>query len=316
MEGFIRIPNSFYEKWEGYPKVVALAVHLLFKAAWKDGAIAGQEILRGQLLTSVSRLSQETQLTSKEIRNALNLLKKANFLGKVEGKVRGKVATLVTICDYDSYNGSGQGWGKVEGKVEGKVGARLEEKLPPLSPPKDVSPTTPSENTPPYNPPSKEFHQNGRIKETLSIESEKKNGGSEIFDFSEGLTAPVAPREKPPSPTPSPKKIAYAEFVHMTEEEYGRLVEKYGKEGADWMIEKLDNAKGSKGYKYKSDYRAILSWVVKEYEKQKSENNGDNRTQYQSDTRIDRRRRAEGSTLTPDEREASFYNWRERRKHQ
>jgi NADH:ubiquinone oxidoreductase subunit F (NADH-binding) len=50
----------------------------------------------------------------------------------------------------------------------------------------------------------------------------------------------------------------------MTEAEYEKLVEKYGKEATDRMIEKLDNAKGAKGYTYKSDYRAILSWVAKE----------------------------------------------------
>ena len=31
------------------------------------------------------------------------------------------------------------------------------------------------------------------------------------------------------------------------------------------MIEILDNYKGSKGKKYRSDYRAILNWVVNRY---------------------------------------------------
>jgi len=35
------------------------------------------------------------------------------------------------------------------------------------------------------------------------------------------------------------------------------------------MIDKLDNAKGSKGYKYKSDYRAILNWVAADVLKNK-----------------------------------------------
>lgn len=58
------------------------------------------------------------------------------------------------------------------------------------------------------------------------------------------------------------KKIKYAEFVFMTEKEYQTLVEKYGSKTTKQMIEVLDNYKGSKGKKYKSDYRAILSWVV------------------------------------------------------
>jgi phage replication O-like protein O len=54
----------------------------------------------------------------------------------------------------------------------------------------------------------------------------------------------------------------YAEFVSMTEEEYNKLIEKYGQEQTQKMVEKLDNFKGARGKKYKNDYRAILSWVV------------------------------------------------------
>ena len=88
---------------------------------------------------------------------------------------------------------------------------------------------------------------------------------------------PAPAQEKGPEPQPEEKpkkrgrpkkpeapKVKYAEFVHMTEEEYGKLVAKYGKEATQRMIEKLDNAKGAKGYTYKSDYRAILSWVADE----------------------------------------------------
>ncbi len=60
----------------------------------------------------------------------------------------------------------------------------------------------------------------------------------------------------------APQKIKYAEFVSMTETEYQKLVDKYGEQKTAMFIEKLDNAKGAKGYKYKSDYRAILNWVV------------------------------------------------------
>jgi hypothetical protein len=58
------------------------------------------------------------------------------------------------------------------------------------------------------------------------------------------------------------RKIEYAEFVKMTEKEYEVLLEKYGKEKVDKMIEVLDNYKGSNNKKYASDYRAILNWVV------------------------------------------------------
>ena len=53
----------------------------------------------------------------------------------------------------------------------------------------------------------------------------------------------------------------------MTNAEYEKLVSTYGKEFADQCINILDNYKGSKGKEYKSDYRAILSWVVDENKK-------------------------------------------------
>lgn len=48
----------------------------------------------------------------------------------------------------------------------------------------------------------------------------------------------------------------------MTNVEYQRLVDTHGKEFADQCIKTLDNYKGSNGKTYKSDYRAILSWVI------------------------------------------------------
>lgn len=58
------------------------------------------------------------------------------------------------------------------------------------------------------------------------------------------------------------KKIHFAEFVSMTNAEYDKLVSTHGKEFTDQCITILDNYKGSNGKTYKSDYRAILSWVV------------------------------------------------------
>ena len=59
-----------------------------------------------------------------------------------------------------------------------------------------------------------------------------------------------------------PEKVRYAEFVHMTEDEFNKLVESFGMPAAEKAIEILDNYKGSKGKQYKSDYRAILNWVM------------------------------------------------------
>lgn len=67
---------------------------------------------------------------------------------------------------------------------------------------------------------------------------------------------------------PKPEKIKFADLVTMKEEEHEKLIKQFGKEATEWMIKKLDNYKGAKGKQYKCDYRAILSWVVDEYNKQ------------------------------------------------
>ena len=61
------------------------------------------------------------------------------------------------------------------------------------------------------------------------------------------------------------RKVNYAEFVKLTETEYKNLVEKYTETVTKEMIQILDNYKGSQGKQYDSDYRVILSWVVKRY---------------------------------------------------
>lgn len=67
-----------------------------------------------------------------------------------------------------------------------------------------------------------------------------------------------------------PEKIAYAENVRMQQTEYDTLVDRYGTAFTQKLIETLDNYKGSSGKSYKSDYRAILNWVVERCEQKYS----------------------------------------------
>lgn len=77
---------------------------------------------------------------------------------------------------------------------------------------------------------------------------------------------PKTSKRKKAAPTPI---VQFAEFVAMTNAEYEALIAKLGsKSAADKCIELLDNYKGSSGKKYRSDYRAILSWVIDKYKQQ------------------------------------------------
>lgn len=64
------------------------------------------------------------------------------------------------------------------------------------------------------------------------------------------------------------EKSSFGDYVKMTAAEYNFLVQDYGESGTKEMIEILDHYKGANPVKrkYVSDYRAILSWVVKRWQ--------------------------------------------------
>jgi len=62
----------------------------------------------------------------------------------------------------------------------------------------------------------------------------------------------------------NPSKKQYLDHVFLTNEEHTKLIERFGvKETAIW-IDKLDSYIGSKGKKYKSHYKTIISWSLKD----------------------------------------------------
>lgn len=60
------------------------------------------------------------------------------------------------------------------------------------------------------------------------------------------------------------KKHAHLDCVLLTEEEFKKLVEKFGEKSANEKIEGLNMAIMSKGYKYASHYYTILNWAKKD----------------------------------------------------
>lgn len=76
----------------------------------------------------------------------------------------------------------------------------------------------------------------------------------------------ITARAREETNKPSLQKKTYADDVRLTEAEYNALVAKLGsKEAADECIEILSNYKGANGKRYKSDYKAILNWVIDKY---------------------------------------------------
>ena len=75
------------------------------------------------------------------------------------------------------------------------------------------------------------------------------------------LDAPAKNPEKPKSTKPKPEKHKHGSFgnVLLTDEEFSKLHERFL--DAEERIEAFSKKKAAKGYVYKSDYAAILSWA-------------------------------------------------------
>ena len=69
-------------------------------------------------------------------------------------------------------------------------------------------------------------------------------------------------------------KKSYAQFVKMTPDEHQKLIDQFGPIPTTKMIEILDNYKGASGKTYKSDYRAILTWVVNRWREDNGHHQG------------------------------------------
>lgn len=97
---YIRLHRKMTE-WEWYSDIntKVLFLHLLLKANWKAKEWQGMIVDRGQFISSYTKLSEETGLTTGEIRTALNHLKKT---GEVTHKQFNKFG-LFTVLNYDKY---------------------------------------------------------------------------------------------------------------------------------------------------------------------------------------------------------------------
>lgn len=75
-------------------------------------------------------------------------------------------------------------------------------------------------------------------------------------------TTRIEKRESETCAPAKPEKINFAEFVTLTQLEHDKLCSEHGQAVTNACIKKLNNYKGASGKTYRSDYRAILSWVL------------------------------------------------------
>lgn len=229
--GYIQIDRELL-RWSWADDVITFGVYVKFlmMAVWKDTEYHGITLKRGELPITQSEISATTNLTRQQTRTVLNRLRTAQ---KLTTRQVGKIS-IITLIDYDVDAG----------------GNHISTTYQPLD--NQVSTTF----QPDSNQPSLLNKKNKEVKEV----KEHKNARACAREMPEPNAQ--SPTAKKPN---TPEKRKFAEFVSMTNDEYSSLVTKLGEQGAKRCIEILDNYKGQSGKTYKSDYRAILNWVITRY---------------------------------------------------
>lgn len=125
--GYIKIHRKFLD-WEWYADINTKVVflHCLLMANWKDGRFMGYEIPRGSFATSYANLAEQTGLTKKQIRTALEHLKRTQEVA-LKRTPKFSIITVINYCKYQD-DGTDKGTqGADEGHTKGTQGATIEE---------------------------------------------------------------------------------------------------------------------------------------------------------------------------------------------
>ena len=100
MEGFIKLHHKMLEwGWYDDPNTCRLFIHCLLKANWKACEWHGHKLKPGEFVTSIHSLSEETGLSARQVRTALDHLQKT---GEVTNKSFTKFR-IITVKNWDQY---------------------------------------------------------------------------------------------------------------------------------------------------------------------------------------------------------------------
>lgn len=240
--GFVKISNDLSEwAWYGDNNTLAVYVRLLLGAVWKDRNYQNVHLKRGQIATTIPQIAEQSNLTVQQVRTVLNRLKAT---GKITVNSTSRFS-VITLIEYDC-----------------DIVTNSQNNIP-LTDEQQTNNRQITDNQQTGNSPSTDLLIINKKTEGQNV---KKTEGTDV-----SVPAPESAESKPQKQRKSvPEKKRYADFVTLTEDEHSKLVGQYGETVVQWCIEKLDNYKGSMGKKYASDYKAILSWVIKSYHEEQS----------------------------------------------
>ena len=123
--GYIKLDRKMLLNWKWYTDVntCKLFFHMMLKSNWRDEAYQGVEVPRGAFVSTYPELAQETGLSVKNVRTALEHLKNT---GEVAVSRYSKFS-LFTVKNYDVYqNGGSQAAGRRQS--DGSQPATIKEK--------------------------------------------------------------------------------------------------------------------------------------------------------------------------------------------
>ena len=255
--GFILLHRSILRwEWYGDLNTARLFIHLLLTVNYEPQRWQGIAVERGQRVASLAKLADETGLTVKQVRTALEHLKRT---GEVTHTATSKYG-LFTVTHYDRYQPRGEPEGTPQGMENGIQGAGG----------------------------GQAKGSNGRKNKKAEKESEaptaapgeKRAGGEMQAERTRGTggtgTEPAGGAVRPEracgtdagAGTAAAKRPARAdkakfgefENVLLDGREHGKLVDSLGDTGASEYIERLSVYLAQTGRCYKSHYAAILNW--------------------------------------------------------
>jgi predicted transcriptional regulator len=100
MEGWVKVYRKMLEwQWLNKPEMVSIFLYCLLRANHNGSFWQGQEICRGQFITSPEKISNKLGITYQTVRTCLTRLEKT---GEINKQTTNKY-TIITVCNYDSY---------------------------------------------------------------------------------------------------------------------------------------------------------------------------------------------------------------------
>lgn len=100
MERWVKLYESILEwEWNKDPAMMALWTRLLVMAQYRDREYQDMTIKRGQVVTSIRKLAEESGLSVRTVRTCLERLEATHQITRKPTHY----STLITICNYDKY---------------------------------------------------------------------------------------------------------------------------------------------------------------------------------------------------------------------